>query len=183
MRRRPWQGELRMAAATAVIAAAACAPPPRVEPGAVAPPYAGRTLTGEKVELRALRGDVVLVNVWATWCHPCRREMPALEELHRELADRGLRMIAVSIDDRGSVTAVEEFIREHDLTLTVLHDPGADVARRFATRGVPETFLIGADGVIEHHWIGRIDPRSEMVRGPVRAALRRAVASADRGSG
>jgi cytochrome c biogenesis protein CcmG, thiol:disulfide interchange protein DsbE len=140
--------------------------------GRHAPDYAAVDLEGRKVNLADLRGQVVVLNIWATWCYPCRKEMPALEEMHRELERNGLVVLAVSVDAASASGEIRDFLTELGLTLPVLHDSRATVSRTFSTRGVPETFLIGADGVLRHHWIGRIDPRSESVRGPVMAALR-----------
>jgi peroxiredoxin len=136
------------------------------------PQYAAADLGGREVRLQDLHGEVVLLNIWATWCYPCRREMPGLEELHRELSASGLNVVAVSVDAAGAAGEIREFLDELGLTMQVLHDSRSEISRVFATRGVPETFLIGADGVLRHHWIGRIDARSEAVRGPVLAALR-----------
>jgi cytochrome c biogenesis protein CcmG, thiol:disulfide interchange protein DsbE len=154
-------------------------------PGAVAvgeraPAFAGRDLNGSTVDLRALRGEVVLVNVWATWCFPCRREMPALEQLHRDLAGSGLRVVAVSIDAAGAERDVREFVAEYGLTFDIVHDPAQEVTRAFRTIGVPETFLVDAEGRLRRHWIGRIDPHSESVRGPIRDVMQEAGALAAR---
>ena len=139
--------------------------------GGRAPAFEAATVEGERVSLAELRGEVVLLNVWATWCFPCIREMPSLEALHRELASEGLRVVGVSVDAAGDVGDIRAFVEEHGLSMTILHDPEQRVARAFATRGVPETFLIGRDGTLLKHWIGRIDGRAESVRGPVREAL------------
>jgi peroxiredoxin len=149
----------------------ACELPETVEVGRRVPDYEAPRLDGTQVSLKELRGQVVLLNVWATWCFPCRREMPGLEELHRELDGRGLTVLAVSVDALSNGADIREFLDELGLTMPVVHDGRADVSRVFQTRGVPETFLIGADGTLRHHWIGRIDARSESVRGPVYAAL------------
>jgi cytochrome c biogenesis protein CcmG/thiol:disulfide interchange protein DsbE len=154
-----------------ILLAAACARPAVVEPGLPVPDYAMQQLDGRTVELAELRGKVVLLNVWATWCWPCRREMPGLEALHRDMADRGLHVLAVSIDSRGAVEDIRAFLDELDLTLPVLHDPERVIERRFATIGVPETFLIGADGLLRQRWRGRIDPRSPVIHNAVQQAL------------
>jgi cytochrome c biogenesis protein CcmG, thiol:disulfide interchange protein DsbE len=147
-------------------------PPPVAAMGMPVPEYAAVALDGEEISLRQLRGQVVLLNIWATWCYPCRKEMPELEAMHRELEGNGLVVVAVSVDAAGANREIREFLDELGLTMQVLHDSRSDISRTFSTRGVPETFLIGADGVLRHHWIGRIDARSESVRGPVMAALR-----------
>jgi peroxiredoxin len=145
--------------------------PEHAEVGRRVPAYAAADLAGESVALAELRGQVVLLNVWATWCFPCRREMPGLEALHRELEDAGLRIVAVSVDGASAAGEIRDFLDELDLTMLVLHDSRADVGRVFSTRGVPETFLIGRDGTLLRHWIGRIDAHSESIRAPVLQAL------------
>jgi peroxiredoxin len=157
--------------AAACVLLAACRVPETAVVGQRVPAFAAADLAGDVVKLDELRGKVVLLNVWATWCYPCRREMPGLEELHRELADRGLAVVAVSVDAAGASGEIREFLDELGLTMQVLHDAKSEVGRVFSTRGVPETFLIDASGTLVHHWIGRIDARSQTVRGPVYAAL------------
>jgi peroxiredoxin len=143
--------------------------PPRA--GDPAPPYAAPLLTGDTVRLTDLRGTVVMLNIWATWCPPCREEMPGLQQLHGEYGARGLRVVATSIDQRGAESAIREFVREHRLTFTILHDVAEDVSRQFRTAGVPETYLIGPDGVIAHRWIGKFDPMAADVRQLVEGLL------------
>jgi cytochrome c biogenesis protein CcmG, thiol:disulfide interchange protein DsbE len=138
--------------------------------GDPAPAFAAPDLHGDTVSVHE-PGAVVLLNVWATWCPPCRDEMPAFEALHREFRDHGLRIVAVSIDAARDDRAVLEFAREHDLTFTILRDAEGRVTRRFRTAGVPETFLIGDDGRILRRWIGAIDPGADDVRRAVRDAL------------
>jgi cytochrome c biogenesis protein CcmG, thiol:disulfide interchange protein DsbE len=154
-----------------LLAASGCEMAEGAVVGRRAPAFEAATVEGERVSLADLRGEVVLLNVWATWCFPCIREMPSLEALHRDLAGEGLRVVGVSVDAAGGVEDIRAFVEEHGLSMTILHDPEQRVARAFATRGVPETFLIGRDGTLLKHWIGRIDGRSESVRGPVREAL------------
>jgi cytochrome c biogenesis protein CcmG, thiol:disulfide interchange protein DsbE len=164
----------RMAVVLLVAAAAAgCADGPAQPPtaGAKAPDYTARSLAGDPVSLEALRGGPVLLNVWATWCHPCREEMPAIEALHRELGGRGLQVVAVSIDRRGAGGEVRRFVNDMELTFSILHDPDQEVTRAFRTRGVPETFLIGADGTVLHRWIGQIDPAEPETRAKILAAV------------
>jgi peroxiredoxin len=152
--------------------------PEKVAVGDKVPAFTGRDLDGQKLDLRSLRGEVVLLNVWATWCFPCRREMPALEQLHRDWSGSGLRIVAVSIDAANAGRDIREFVAEHGLTFDIVHDPGQDVTRAFRTIGVPETFLIDAEGRLRRHWLGRIDPHSENVRAPIREVMREAALAA-----
>jgi peroxiredoxin len=159
----------------AAFALAACAEPPaRVAVGERVPSFAAADLEGRTLDLRDLRGEVVLLNVWATWCYPCRREMPAFEELHREWQEHGLRIVAVSIDGAGAGRDVIEFVAEYGLTFDILHDPEQRITRTLQTIGVPETFLIDAEGRLQKHWIGRVDPHADSFRAPVAEALNRA---------
>jgi cytochrome c biogenesis protein CcmG, thiol:disulfide interchange protein DsbE len=165
----------RTAAALALLvalAAGGCVDAPgNLTVGEPVPAFAAKDLDGRAIDLRDLRGDVVLLNVWATWCFPCRREMPAFEELHRELGDHGLRIVAVSVDAAGATRDIREFVHEYGLSFDILHDPAQHVSRAFQTVGVPETFLIDDRGRLRRHWIGRIDPRADGVRSPVVEAL------------
>jgi cytochrome c biogenesis protein CcmG, thiol:disulfide interchange protein DsbE len=158
-------------ALAAILGLGACTPPATATLGERVPPYAAATLEGDRISLADLRGEVVLLNLWATWCWPCRREMPSLEALHREMEGSGVRVVAVSIDPAGATGEIRDFLDELGLTFTVLHDPEQEIAGVFQPAGVPETYLIGADGVLLKRWIGRIDGRSEAVRGPIREAL------------
>jgi len=139
--------------------------------GESVPAYHATALSGGSFRLSDLRGQVVLLNVWATWCPPCREEMPALERLHDELGERGVRVVGVSIDKGESADVPTEFLRENGITFTILRDASGQVARTFQTRGVPETFLIGRDGTLLQRWVGRIEPGSASVRGAVERAL------------
>jgi cytochrome c biogenesis protein CcmG, thiol:disulfide interchange protein DsbE len=136
-----------------------------------APSYAAMDLAGDTVRLVDLRGEVVVLNLWATWCHPCREEMPALQALHEALADRGLRVVGVSIDGRSSADLIPGFLEEVGVTFPILRDPEERVVRAFTTMGVPETFLIGRDGTLLHRWIGAFDPMAPEHRSRVEAAL------------
>lgn len=107
--------------------------------------------------LESYRGDVVILNVWATWCTPCRVEMPSLEALHRDFREKGLRVVAVSVDEPGSADAIRAFAREYALTFDILHDPSKAIQRSYLTTGVPETFVIGRDGTIRRKVIGAMD--------------------------
>jgi cytochrome c biogenesis protein CcmG, thiol:disulfide interchange protein DsbE len=126
--------------------------------GEPAPAYAARTLDGDTVELASLRGHVVLLNFWATWCKPCIAEFPAFQRLEAEYSDAGLRIVAVSIDG-GGAAVVGPFVRERGLTWTQLLDSEAHVRSTFRwSRGVPKTLLIDRDGTVRAYWIGPVDP-------------------------
>ncbi|MGH7475701.1 MAG: peroxiredoxin family protein [Longimicrobiales bacterium] len=152
----------------------ACAAPGDAAPpmaGDPAPDFAAPTLEGDTLALSELRGQVVLLNIWATWCPPCRNEMPALEQLHRDLAPAGLRLLGASIDDAKAEDQVRAFIAQLGITYTILLDPAAGSPEMFGAPGIPATYLIGRDGRLLKRWIGEIDPVSEAIRGPINDAL------------
>jgi cytochrome c biogenesis protein CcmG, thiol:disulfide interchange protein DsbE len=173
------RGDMRklLCAAAATALVVTCTPDvERYRPlraGEPAPAFAAPVLDGDTLRLAELRGQAVLLNIWATWCPPCRDEMPELQVLHDRYARRGLRVLGVSVDARGAEAAVREFVRDHGITFTILHDPAESVARQFRTTGVPETFLIGPDGRLAHRWIGRFDLESPAVAARVEAVLPR----------
>lgn len=120
-----------------------------VEVGKRAPNFTAVDIQkGDTVSLyKASQGQVTLVNIWATYCIPCRDEMPAMEKLYRELGPKGLRIIAVSIDE-GSTDDVRQFAKEYGLTFDILQDKTGDIQRAYQTTGVPESFLLDKKGVI-----------------------------------
>ena len=128
--------------------------------GSVAPSFSATTLHGKSVTLADYADKVVLVNIWATWCLPCREEMPSMQRLYEALEasgeSEGFEILAVSIDaamgqkdaagrDGGDLQA---FADEYGLTFPILHDPAGDIQRIYQTTGVPESFVIGKDGLI-----------------------------------
>jgi cytochrome c biogenesis protein CcmG, thiol:disulfide interchange protein DsbE len=138
-----------------------------VEVGTRAPSFPATDLQGRPVRLEELRGQVVLLNIWATWCGPCRDEMPSMERLHRELGPKGLKIVAVSVDAAPGAAApkaqsasqpgggdVAEFARQLGLTFTIWHDPAGHIQRVYRTTGVPESFIIDRNGVIQKKVIG-----------------------------
>jgi cytochrome c biogenesis protein CcmG/thiol:disulfide interchange protein DsbE len=130
-----------------------------VEVGKRAPDFTAlRLVGGDTVSFRKeYGGHVTLVNIWATWCIPCRTEMPAIEKLYRELGPKGLKVVAVSIDE-GDGDEVRSFVQEYGLTFDILRDPAGKIQAIYQTTGVPETFLLDRDGLIvkkvigEHPW-------------------------------
>jgi peroxiredoxin len=126
----------------------------RIEPGARAPAYTvfGVT-TPDTVDIRDFRGEVVLLNVWATWCGPCEQEMPSMERLYQEMGPQGLRVVAVSVDQADPET-VGAWVQERDLSFTVLHDPSGRIQQVYQTTGVPESFVVDREGVIVKKIIG-----------------------------
>jgi len=115
----------------------------------LAPDFAAPDLAGHAVRLSALRGKVVVLNLWTTWCPPCREEMPSLR-------DRDFQLLAVSQDEDGSKT-VEPFVRQLGITFPVLLDPERQVGERYGVWGYPETFIIDRNGYVVERVIGPRD--------------------------
>ena len=151
------RGIARVAAGVAVVVGAYLAVragvshlPPSATAGTAAPRFVAETLDRSPTprSLDDYAGQPLLLNVWATWCDPCRDEMPSLERLYRDYKSRGLRVAAVSIDDPGNEQLIRDFVRENGLTFDILHDPKAAIMQLYQVRGVPQTFLISREGAI-----------------------------------
>jgi len=144
----------------------------RVEVGAKAPDFRAIDLaTGDSVSFREhYRGAVTLINIWATWCLPCRVEMPAMERVYQELAPRGFKIAAVSIDE-GSPDDVRAFGQDLGLSFDLLQDRSTAVQQIFQTTGVPESFLVNQDGIIVKRIIGAHDWSSPVNRALVERLL------------
>lgn len=132
-----------------------------VEAGSAAPPFhAMTTAPGAPVREKTLadyKGQVVLLNLWATWCGPCRLEMPSLEKLHEELGPKGLKIVAVSVDSPGMEDAIRDFQKELGLTFEILYAPDGKIRDDYQATGFPETFIIGRDGIIRKRVIAATD--------------------------
>ncbi len=146
-----------------------------VEPvavGARAPEFRAIDLaTGDSVSLhKRYKGKVTLVNIWATWCVPCKVEMPAMDMLYRELAPRGFAIAAVSVDE-GSPDEVRGFGQELGLSFDLLHDKSGRIQQTYQTTGVPESFLLNRQGIIVKRVIGAHDWNSDANRALVERML------------
>ena len=121
--------------------------------GTSAPTFRLPSLTGGDMDLGALRGRIVVVNFWATWCPPCVDEMPSLEKLHRALGPEGLVILGVAVDEDEA--ALRAFVSRAGVTFLVLRDPGGrEVAQAYRTTGYPETFVIDPSGLLRESFIG-----------------------------
>ncbi len=130
--------------------------------GARAPAYSAADLEGRAVSLASFHGKVVVLNVWATWCRPCRVEMPALERLHQQLRAEGLEVVAVSVDTPPGLLSpmgqfggdVKAYVDAMGLSFTVLHDPARGIEDLFLVQGLPTTIIIDKDGRIRQKVMG-----------------------------
>lgn len=136
--------------------------------GAATPVYSYESLSGGRIDSDSLRGKVVLVNFWATWCLPCRAEMPALEAMYQRHRDTGFVIVGLAVD-RAATSRVAEYVREREVTYPIAH-VGGEAERRFGgVRGYPTSVLIGRDGVVRHVVMGPIGAVS------LEPAVRRAI--------
>ena len=133
-----------------------------IEVGDAAPSFAATDLrTGRPITLADYRGKVILLNVWATWCPPCRVEMPSMERLHQKLVGTDFRIVAVSVDgdaffsaDKKDAAEIMAFVNDMGLSFDILHDPSGAIRTGYQTTGVPESFVLDRDGVIVKKVIG-----------------------------
>ena len=138
-----------VAAASLVIAA-------ELKPvNAAAKPLALKTLDGKVHDLTKYRGRVVLVNFWATWCEPCREEMPSIEHMKEKFAGQPFEVLAVNVDEPES--RVQMFLEKTPLKLTVVLDPGKAVTKNWNARILPASYVIGRDGRVRYSVVGDID--------------------------
>lgn len=121
--------------------------------GGPAPEFSLSDLSGNAVRLANLRGRVVFLNIWATWCEPCREEMPSMQSLYGRLHGPDFEMLAVSAD-QGDRAAVDGFVRERSLTFPVLPDPDLTIPDLYRVTGYPETFIIDRNGRVVAHEMG-----------------------------
>jgi len=138
-----------------------------VQLGSKAPEFTAYTLDSaapRKKTLADYRGQVLMLNVWATWCLPCRVEMPSIEALNKDYAPKGLKIVAVSIDDPGTEPAIRAFARQYGLTFEILHDAQGKITEAYDISGYPETFIVGKDGVIRKKLMSATDWNSPDAR-------------------
>lgn len=129
-----------------------------VNVGSTAPNFRAKVLGGPRYKtLTDYKGQVVILNVWATWCGPCQVEIPTLERLYKEYGNKGLKLVAVSIDDYVSEDSIRSFARNYGMTFEILHDSTHAIERQYQVTGYPETFVIGKEGTIRKKWIGPDD--------------------------
>ncbi|MEP6732018.1 MAG: TlpA disulfide reductase family protein [bacterium] len=147
--------------------------------GGKAPDFQAVTLDSKPhtKSLADYKGKIVLLNLWATWCEPCRAEMPSMERLQREFGPQGLVIVAVSVDSPGSEQQIRDFAKELGLTFEILHDPEKETARRYQVTGYPESFIIGREGTIRRKVFAATDWTSDANRAVIRELLGRTTAS------
>ncbi len=130
---------------------------PALRVGEIAPALDLQRIDGEAISLEKLRGRVVFVNFWATWCPPCRKETPSMQRLYQKLREEPFEMLAISIDSPDAESAVRDFRDEFGLGFPILMDSDKSVYNSYHAYGVPESFLLDAQGRLVERFIGPKD--------------------------
>ncbi len=138
--------------------------------GASAPDLVLSDLEGRSHNLAAYRGKVVLINFWATWCEPCRREMASIQRLRNKFREQPFLVLTINVDE--SEPLVRQFMTTTRLDLPVLMDPGKMVTRRWGVRGLPATHIVGLDGRLRYRLVGDLDWSSDAVVGVITQLIR-----------
>ena len=141
---------------TAGAARASAQRPVSVERDQLAPLFSLPSTTGETVALSSFEGQVVLVNFWATWCPPCRDEMPVIQATHEKYADRGFRVLAVNVQETPG--QVEAYARELGLTFPLLLDQRGDVTQTYRVQNLPRSFFLDRQGRVVRIHPGELTP-------------------------
>ena len=154
---------------SAVSAPLSSSPSPRE--GFLAPDFTLDTLDGNTITLSELRGQIVVINFWATWCLPCREETPALEKSYEQYKDSGVVILGVNLTDQDSIREVESFVQEFRLTYPILLDRDGTVSNTlYQIKGLPTTFFVNREGIIRTAVVG--GPMSEtFIRSKIEALL------------
>jgi len=135
--------------------------PPKV--GKPAPEFQLPNLEGQSISLNDSRGKPVLLNFWASWCRPCRSEMPYIQEVYEEWSDKGL--VVLAIDTGESSSKVEDFMQSYNLSFPALLDTDLDVSLKYRIRVIPTTFFIDKDGIIQQISVGAFSSKAEIEEG------------------
>lgn len=126
------------------------------------PDFSLKDLNGKEVEIRQFKGNVVFLNFWATWCGPCKEEMPGMEVLHKQFKEKNFVLLTISVDYEG-IKPVREFMSKQQYTFPVLLDPQGETLDLFEVKGIPTTFLIDKKGKMVGKAIGPRDWKSPEV--------------------
>ena len=139
---------LRLALALSLGLAAVAGTASALDKGARMPEIGVKDLTGKPVSLASLKGKVVIVDFWATWCAPCKEEMPVLQKLYTKYKAKGLVVVGVSVDEEAGNVA--PFIKKMKVTFPIVHDAGHEVADRFKPPKMPSSYVVDRNGIVRH---------------------------------
>jgi thiol-disulfide isomerase/thioredoxin len=138
---------------------------------ATAPSLVGKTLEGDTFDLSEHRGEVVLVNVWATWCAPCREELPELRALHERHGARGFTVVGVSVDRRAALASVRQMTQDFRLPYPIVFDPESEAIEGWKVHGYPTSFLVDRSGAVTWRRDGIVRPQDDELGAAIEAAL------------
>lgn len=142
---------------------------PETMEGQTAPDFTLKAIDGTEYTLSALRGKVVLIDFWATWCPPCREELPMIEQLHKEYKDKGLVVLGINDEDKATVS---QFVKENKLTFPTLMDEGMNVARAYKVVAIPRVILINKEGKIVKDITGYSKENEKILREAIEQSLK-----------
>jgi thiol-disulfide isomerase/thioredoxin len=122
--------------------------------GFLAPDFSLTTITGEEIQLSSLKGRPVIINFWASWCPPCRSEMPLLDKLQQQYQEQNLAILAVNASNQDNIEVVQNFVAQGELSLPILMDVTGKVMNMYNTRVLPSTYFVNSEGIIQNVIIG-----------------------------
>jgi cytochrome c biogenesis protein CcmG, thiol:disulfide interchange protein DsbE len=127
---------------------------PAPKQGFLAPDFALKTITGETIRFSELDDKVVLINFWASWCFPCRAEMPAMQQVYLDYQHLGLEILAVNATNQDSLSSILNFVEEYGLTFPILLDNDGEISRKYQVRSLPSSFFVDKNGIVDDVIIG-----------------------------
>nr|WP_314630512.1 TlpA disulfide reductase family protein [uncultured Noviherbaspirillum sp.] len=140
------------------------------EGGQAPAPMVLADMAGREVDLSSFRGEVVLVNFWATWCEPCREEMPSLQRLQQKLGGKGLRVLAVNVGE--GAPRIRQFLERTPVALTILRDAESETMKAWRVRMLPASFLVDRRGMLRYQIVGEVDYDDAAQQAPVLELLK-----------
>ena len=139
--------------------------------GTAMPDFSAKMLDGKTFDVKQERGKVVLLNLWATWCGPCRAEIPELLALYGKHSSKGLEIVGVSLDDASAESSVRDFAKEQKITYPIALDPDGKLANDFRTSVIPTSVLVDRGGKIRWRHIGAIEPNDKELESAITRAI------------
>ncbi|HEY2325351.1 MAG TPA: TlpA disulfide reductase family protein [Thermoanaerobaculia bacterium] len=166
----PQKGSSKPAAQTQTTASSASAATTTADVGQAMPAYATDLINGKKFDIAAEHGNVVFLNLWATWCGPCRAEIPELQTLHQKYASRGFKVVGISLDDTG-VDGVKQFVSQHSMTYPIAYDPEQKIATIFQSSVLPTSVIVDRSGHIVWKTFGAVSMDDPALKDALAKAL------------